>query len=79
MSKKEIKKEQLSCLMFPIQDVLADESEKKLRKEKLEQAMKLGNCNKMKVKVIFTDLEGLNFVYTTIWFVSDMHELYVIL
>lgn len=69
----EIKKEQISDMVFPKKDVLRKDTDKKQRKEKLEQAMLLSNGSKQKAKIVFRDLLGFNFVYTTVWFVSDIH------
>lgn len=73
MTIKEIKKEQIPDMVFPKKDVLRNNNDKKQRQEKLQQAMQLSNSDKQKAKIVFKDLVGFNFVYTTVWFVSDMH------
>jgi hypothetical protein len=69
----EIKKEQIPDMVFSKKDVLINNNDKKQRQEKLEQAMQLSNTDKQKAKVVFKHAGGFGFVYTTIWYVSDLH------
>ena len=69
----EIRKEEIPNLVFNPGDVLNTNDKKKERQDKLEQALHIGNLDKQKAKIVFEDLSGMHFVYTTIWFVSDMH------
>jgi len=65
-----IEKEEVSTLTFPITDVLDNPAEKMMRGSDIEQAMRLGNIEQYKVKIIFEDSEGVKMVRTTIWAVT---------
>lgn len=62
-----ISKEKIDGLKFPSTDVLATKEMREERKKKLEKGMVLGNGHKHKVKIIFSDREGIKKVETTIW------------
>ena len=66
-----LEKEQVADLRFPAEEVLLSAESIKLRKEELEKALKLGNIEHGKMKIIFEDSEGLKQVETTIWGVTD--------
>ena len=67
----EIAKELVDGLHFPDEDVLASESDRKLRRSALERAMTLGNLEHIKFKIYFEDGQSKLFVDTTIWGVTD--------
>lgn len=62
-----INKEQVEGLIFPSTDVLVTTEMRSERRRKLEKGMLLGNNHKHKVKIIFSDREGIKKVETTIW------------
>ncbi len=66
-----IEKENISGLKFPDTDVLSSKEEIKLRFSNLERALKLGNLEHNKIKIIFEDSEGMKLVNTTVWGVTD--------
>ena len=66
-----IEKENISGLKFPEDEVLKTKDELKLRTANLEKALKLGNLEHGKIKIIFEDSEGLKQVDTTVWGVTD--------
>jgi len=66
-----IEKEKVSNLYFPQNDVLDDPAEKMMRKGDIIQAMRLGNIERYKVKIIFEDTESIKIVNTTIWGVTE--------
>ncbi|MDF2437209.1 MAG: hypothetical protein K0Q95_1585 [Bacteroidota bacterium] len=66
-----IEKENISGLKFPEEDVLKSKDEMKIRAAGLEKALKLGNLEHGKIKIIFEDSEGLKQVDTTVWGVTD--------
>jgi hypothetical protein len=66
-----IEKESISGLKFPDTDVLKTKDEIKLRNADLERAMKLGNLEHNKIKIVFEDSEGIKQVNTTVWGVTD--------
>ncbi len=66
-----IDKENISGLKFPEGDVLTSPEDKKMRTTNLEKAMKLGNLEHGKIKIIFEDSEGIKQVDTTVWGVTD--------
>ncbi len=66
-----IEKENISGLKFPEGDVLKTEAEIKNRESELERALKLGNMEHNKIKIIFEDSEGIKQVNTTVWGVTD--------
>lgn len=66
-----IEKENISGLKFPDADVLNSAEEIKNRFSNLERALKLGNLEHNKIKIIFEDSEGVKQVNTTVWGVTD--------
>ncbi len=66
-----IEKEQVRELRFPAGEVLHNEEERHRRQSELDRALVLGNVDHNKVRIIFSDSEGLKEVQTTIWAVTD--------
>ncbi|MDO9185885.1 MAG: hypothetical protein Q7W13_07730 [Bacteroidia bacterium] len=66
-----IEKENIRGLKFPTNDVLASTDEIKNRYSSLERALKLGNLEHNKIKIVFEDEEGIKQVETTVWGVTD--------
>jgi uncharacterized protein (UPF0248 family) len=66
-----IEKENIRGLKFPDEDVLISKDEIKIRNAELERAMKLGNLEHNKIKIVFEDSEGVKQVETTVWGVTD--------
>lgn len=62
-----INKDQVKGMKFPSTDVLVTTDMRSERRKKLEKGMLLGNNHKHKVKIIFSDREGIKKVETTIW------------
>lgn len=67
-----IEKEDVSALHFPKEEILTTEDEIKLRTMSIERAISLGNMEHHKVKIYFSDDNGLKVVHTTIWAVTDL-------
>lgn len=67
-----INKEDIANLHFPKEDVLLTPEDKKERLKKIERAMYLGN-NKIKVQIIFQDVEGKKVVDTSIWGITEQN------
>jgi uncharacterized protein (UPF0248 family) len=66
-----IAKEQVSDLRFPSQEVLSDNDAIRIRQAELNRALILGNVDHNKVKIVFSDTEGIKAVETTIWAVTE--------
>jgi hypothetical protein len=66
-----IEKENITGLKFPEADVLNSKEDVKARFMDLERALKLGNLEHNKIKIIFEDSEGMKQVDTTVWGVTD--------
>lgn len=66
-----VQKEMISGFKFPEKEVLASKDEIKVRLSELERALKLGNLEHNKIKIIFEDAEGVKQVETTVWGVTD--------
>lgn len=66
-----IEKENISGLKFPDTDVLTSKEEIKNRFANLDRALKLGNLEHNKIKIVFEDSEGMKQVDTTVWGVTD--------
>lgn len=66
-----IEKENIRGLKFPDNEVLTSKDAIKIRAAELERAMKLGNIEHNKIKIIFEDSEGIKQVETTVWGVTD--------
>ena len=67
---KRIAKEELNLLEFPSDEILEDKGQLEQRRAALHRATSLGNLQKHKVLIRFSDREGLKEVYTTIWAVT---------
>ncbi len=70
-----IEKEAISNLHFPNTEVLFDNDEQKIRTLSLQRAIKLGNNQKRKVKIVFEDDYEIKKVETTIWAVTEKNIL----
>jgi uncharacterized protein (UPF0248 family) len=66
-----VQKEMISGFRFPEKDVLTSKDEMKIRLSDLERALKLGNLEHNKIKIIFEDTDGIKQVETTVWGVTD--------
>jgi len=66
-----IEKEEVANLRLPAEEVLLTPDCIKIRKADLEKALKLGNVEQGKIKVIFEDSEGIKQIETTVWGVTD--------
>jgi hypothetical protein len=66
-----IDKEFVRDLSFPKDDVLLSMDERRKRRLELDRALILGNVDHSKVRIYFTDNEGLKQVETTIWAVTE--------
>ena len=66
-----IEKEEVNNLYFPQDDVLVDPAEIMMRKSDIIQAMRLGNIERYKVKIVFEDTKSVKMVNTTIWAVTE--------
>ena len=71
-----ISKEDIPSYEIAKGDALVNAEEKAERKFDLERAMKLGNNDHQKVKIIFESTEGTMAVETTVW---EVTQNYVIL
>jgi hypothetical protein len=66
-----VQKEMISGFRFPEKDVLSSKDDIKIRLADLERALKLGNLEHNKIKIIFEDADGVKQVETTVWGVTD--------
>ncbi len=66
-----IDKEDIRGLKFPDNEVLTSDDDIKMRTANLERALKLGNLEHDKIKIVFEDAEGVKQVNTTVWGVTD--------
>lgn len=66
-----IEKENISDLKFPETEVLKSKEDILTRARNLERALKLGNLQHSKIKIVFEDTQGIKQVDTTIWGVTD--------
>lgn len=66
-----IEKENISDLRFPETEVLKSKEDILTRARNLERALKLGNLQQSKIKIVFEDTQGIKQVDTTIWGVTD--------
>lgn len=66
-----IEKEAISGMRFPKGDVLENPKAIDERQAALDEACRLGNEYKGKVKIIFVSQDGIREVHTTIWNVSN--------
>ncbi len=68
-----IEKDQLPSLIFSELDVLNTRDEVKKREEDLQQAMKLGNTFKQKVKIFVKDIYSNKHFESTVWHANNKH------
>lgn len=66
-----VQKEMISGFRFPDKEVLTSKDEIKIRLADLERALKLGNLEHNKIKIVFEDMDGIKQVETTVWGVTD--------
>lgn len=66
-----VEKENIAGMHFPKEEVLQSPKAIESRKFYLDEACRLGNEFKGKVKIVFQSLEGIHEVHTTIWNVGD--------
>jgi uncharacterized protein (UPF0248 family) len=66
-----VEKETVGDLVFPLDEILTSNSEILNRKLSIDRAISLGNLERQKVKIIFSDTTGIKKVDTTIWAVTD--------
>jgi len=67
---REIKKESLIDVQYPIVDVLKSRIDRLRRRSALYNAMLLGNTFKRKVKILFNTSKNKFFIHTTVWYVG---------
>jgi hypothetical protein len=60
-------KEQIPTLSFPRQPLQLEDEERSQLHRTIERAMRLGNNEHGKCRILFEDSEGLKYVETTIW------------
>ena len=70
-----IEKESISTLHYPKTEVLKTIQEEKIRAHELQSAIRLGNTQKRKVKIVFEDNQGLKQIETTVWAVTEKNIL----
>lgn len=66
-----IEKENINGLKFPDSEVLKSQDDIKMRLSNLERALKLGNLEHNKIKIVFEDSDSLKQVETTVWGITD--------
>jgi hypothetical protein len=66
-----VEKETVGDLIFPQDEILTSNSDMLNRKISIDRAISLGNLERHKVKIIFSDSIGVKKVDTTIWAVTD--------
>ena len=66
-----VQKEMISGFRFPDKEVLTSKDDMKIRLGDLERALKLGNLEHNKIKIVFEDTDGIKQVETTVWRVTD--------
>ncbi len=66
-----IDKDSIAGMRFPKGDVLENQKLIAERQRTLEEACRLGNEYKGKVRIVFASQDGIREVHTTIWNVSD--------
>jgi hypothetical protein len=64
---EKIEKEDLPKLQFPKEAVHLSQEHRRELDAKLDRAMKLGNTEQNKCRILFKDTEGLKYVETTVW------------
>jgi len=70
-----IEKEEVSELTFPKEEVITDPVLRDSLRKRINNAVKLGNASKRKVKIIFEDNQGLKKVETTLWGATEKNIL----
>ena len=70
-----VEKELISEFHFPREEVLLNADEIKSRSLAMQRAIRLGNNQKRKVKIIFEDDQAIKKVETTIWAVTEKNIL----
>jgi hypothetical protein len=65
-----IEKEAVRKLTFPNAEVLSSREDRRRRDIELNRALVLGNMDRSKVRIIFSDDEGKKMIETTIWAVT---------
>ena len=70
-----VEKEAIASFNFPSKEVLVETDDVKIRNMSLQRAIKLGNNQKRKVKIVFEDDQGLKKVETTVWAVTEKNIL----
>ncbi|MBL4652467.1 MAG: hypothetical protein JKY53_06315 [Flavobacteriales bacterium] len=70
-----VEKESISEFHFPKTEVLSNADEKKIRSLAMQRAVKLGNNQKRKVKIIFEDDQSIKKVETTVWAITEKNVL----
>ena len=68
-----VEKETIHSLHFPKNEVLNDPIQIKRRSERLLRALHIGNTEKHKVRIYFTDANGPKVTHTTIWAVTEKY------
>lgn len=66
-----VKKEDVSQLIFPNEEVLVSVEAAEERRIALERAVVLGNTYKGKTKIVFEDSECIKLIETHIWGLTD--------
>lgn len=64
---EKIEKEDLPKVRFPKDPVHLSDAHRHELDAKLDRAMKLGNTEHTKCRILFKDEEGLKYVETTVW------------
>ncbi|MCX6311238.1 MAG: hypothetical protein NT084_06320 [Bacteroidetes bacterium] len=67
-----IDKDQVKDLRFPSVEILTCPEQIARRTSELSRALTLGNVHHNKVKIIFSDLENIKMIETTIWAVTEL-------
>ena len=70
-----VEKELIAEFYFPREEVLLNTDEIKVRSLAMQRAIRLGNNQKRKVKIIFEDDQAIKKVETTIWAVTEKNIL----
>src|SRR4051812_29756143 len=67
-----IDKDQVKDLRFPHDEILTSAEASAKRQNDLSRALTLGNHHHNKVRIIFSDNQGVKMVETTIWAVTEL-------
>ncbi len=70
---KKVDRKEIPGFKFPATEVLKSAENRKIRTIKLENATRLGNIERYKVKIVFEDSEDIKMVYTTIWHSTEKY------